>query len=298
MIFSLPLNKPLNLKRRKLVSEDPNWYMGEMLEVSNPLGQTGYGEVVGSPKLAREVAELHLALLETGFQLDFCHSEIPIAAMLESIDLEAATQFVRQGFTTLKFKVGRDCEKEAEQLQEIRAHLGPGIDIRLDANRAFSLEQAIGFGRKISGLRIAYFEEPLQDYRQIPEFFRATQIPVALDETLIECEEIPRLEGVSTYALKPFMMPDLASVLRCLSSAHQNKINLAVCSAFENPYSTNWLVLLAALWPGELLPAGLSTIRWYKGYECGPQNSSETARINLLRSQDQVRPLLKSTALI
>jgi hypothetical protein len=282
VITSLVLNNPLNLKRRSLASRDPNVYVAEFIEATNQQGQTGYGEVIRSRTLAAELAQLHLGLLESNRTLKFQHPKIPIAAMLETLDIPMAIGFVAQGFTTLKFKVGRDWEQEANALVQLRESIGPKIDIRLDANRAFSLEQAISFGKRIAHLKIAYFEEPLQDYRQIPDFYQATGIPVALDETLVECEQAPVFKGVSTYALKPFMMPDRMSIVRCLQTALEAKIDLAICSAFESPYSVNWLVVLAALWPDKLLPAGLSTVRWFKGEPFTPVRDSAEALKNLM----------------
>lgn len=261
--FALKLVKPLNLKRRILSSPDPTIYQSEFVGISNKQGQTGYGEIISSLKLAEELACLHLALLENGFDFKLVHERIPIAAMLESVDIVEAEELVTQGFETLKFKVGKNWELEAECLSEVRSKIGPQIDIRLDANRAFKFEDAVKFGKRIAGLRIAYFEEPLQDFREIPEFVQATGIPVALDETLLESES--ELEGVSTYALKPFLMPSLNHIFACIERAREREIDIAICSAFESPYSLNWLVLLAAMIPGRLLPAGLSTYRWFEG---------------------------------
>ncbi len=274
-LFSLKLKKPLNLKRRKLSSQDPYVYQSELIAVSNHCGQTGYGEVISSRELAEELARLHLALLEQGFEFKLPRDQIPIAAMMESIDITEAQELVAHGFTTLKFKVGKNWVLEAECLNEVRSKIGPEIDIRLDANRAFEFQEAVSFGKRIADIQIAYFEEPLREFKKIPEFVQATGIPVALDETLVE--GAPELEGVSTYALKPFLMPSLAHVFDCIQQAREREIDIAICSAFESPYSLNWLVLLAAITPGKLLPAGLSTYRWFEGQVTKPVLSVQAA---------------------
>ncbi|MEI6805932.1 MAG: enolase C-terminal domain-like protein [Myxococcaceae bacterium] len=257
--FSLKLIKPLNLRRRVLNSSDSMIYEGQFIRISE-----GYGELIKSQRLAEELAGLHLSIIENHFRFEPIHEQIPLAGMIESVDISEAQYLVSQGFKTLKFKVGKDWALEAENLQEVRYQIGPEIDIRLDANRAFNLEDAVLFGKRIENLRIAYFEEPLQNILEIPEFVQATRIPVALDESLLE-ENIPELEGISTYALKPFLMPDLQSIFACIELAQKREIDIAICSAFESPYSLNWLVLLAAMIPGKLLPAGLSTYRWFEG---------------------------------
>lgn len=281
--FSLKLTKPLKLKRRALTSPDPMVYQGEFVTISNNHGQTGYGELIKSQKLAQELACLHLSLIECQKK----SKQIPIAGMIESVDILEAQYLVAQGFRTLKFKVGKNWALEAECLQEVRQKIGPEIDIRLDANRAFKFEEAVQFGKRIANLKIAYFEEPLQDFLQIPKFVQATGIPVALDETLLE-EKIPELEGVSVYALKPFLMPNVQSIFDCMSLAQERKIDIAVCSAFESPYSLNWLVLLAAITPGKLLAAGLSTYRWFEGEPLRAVFSTQEAYESLSKTQTAV----------
>lgn len=259
--FSLKLKRPLHLKRRILNSPDPYSYQSELVAVSNQQGQTGYGEVVDSEILAQELALLHLALLEN--QIKIPHQKIPIAGMMDSVDILETQNLVSQGFKTLKFKVGKNWEQEAEYLSEIRSKIGHSIDIRLDANRAFDLPTAIQFGKRIVNLRISYFEEPLKNIFEIPEFVQATAISVALDETLIGGIFPPIIEGVSTYALKPFLMPNLESIFNCISIAKERDLDIAICSAFESGYGLSWLVLLAAFIQEKPIAAGLSTYRWF-----------------------------------
>ena len=264
-LFRLKLKSPLNLKRRVLTSSDPNYYQGELIAVSNMQGQTGYGEVVGSRKLAEELACLHLTLLETHFK--WPNIKIPVAAMLESIQIQEAQKLVAEGFQTLKFKIGPNWAQDAELLSEVRLKVGHHIDIRLDANQRFDLKTAVRFGKRVSKLGIAYFEEPLRNILEIPEFVQRTGIWVALDESLIPPFEQRGgegiLEGVSTYALKPFLMPDLESIFSCIQFARQHQIKIAICSAFESGYGLTWLAFLAALIQEQPMAAGLSTYRWF-----------------------------------
>lgn len=253
--FTLKLKRPLVLKRRQLNSPDPFLYQSELLATSK-----GYAEVITSRKLAREMADFEFP--------PFKHTRIPLAAMMDSLTPKTfleAQALVAEGFKTLKFKVGRNPALEAECLHEIRYLLGPQIEIRLDANRAFSLPEATAFGKRIAPIQIAYFEEPLRDIFETPRFFDACGISVALDESLVEWAEkkFPDIRGVSTYALKPFLMPNLASILACIQTAHDWGMDIAICSAFESGYSLSWLVLLAACCNDKPIAAGLSTYRWF-----------------------------------
>jgi o-succinylbenzoate synthase len=295
MILSLPLKKSLNVKRRTLTSVDPFIYCAEFVEASDQTGLTGYGEVIQSRNLAKELACLHLKLLENGFDIKPRHEKIPVAGMMDNLTPESITEaqdLVAHGFRTLKLKVGKNWAHEAEVLQEIRLQVGLGIDIRLDANRALKLSDAVQFGKRVADLRIAYFEEPLCEITQIPEFFQKTGISVALDETLLE--DVPILEGVSTYALKPFLMPNLNRVFECIQQAEDHGVDVAICSAFESPYSLNWLVLLAAMIQGKLLPAGLSTYRWFENQSLIAEFSVKSAIESLSLGKPTQNMLLAS----
>lgn len=223
-----------------------------------------FSEIVHHRKFAEDILHLDLNAIH------FKHDSIPIAVMFDSfLPLEKYSTIikylVKSGFKTFKFKIGNNLNLEERFLKDIRFLVGMEINIRLDANRALDLKDAIHFGKKIAHLKIEYFEEPLKNPLDIIFFYKATGIPVALDETLIEYahKNCPILEGVSTYAIKPFLMPDLKSVWRCFNQAKELGLKISVCSAFESGYSLSWLVLFAAMCNSEPVAAGLSTYRWF-----------------------------------
>ncbi|MES2504596.1 MAG: enolase C-terminal domain-like protein [Myxococcota bacterium] len=276
--FALKLKRPLNLKRRLLHSSDPYLYKGELVQ-----GRFGFGEVIDSRKLAQEIADFD----PSGFNVR--HDKIPIAGMIDFTGQKAvaeALNLTEQGFQTLKLKVGRSPELELETLREISQQIDSKIAIRLDANRQFSLSEAIDFAKQLGFLNIDYFEEPCQNPKDIPAFYAATSMPVALDESLVEwAGGVPELAGVKTYALKPFLMPDLASVFECIDTAQRRGIEVAICSAFESGYSLSWLALLASSCNQNPVAAGLSTYRWFEEDLIDPPFKAEDGWVNLLLHQ-------------
>ncbi|MBL4819118.1 MAG: mandelate racemase/muconate lactonizing enzyme family protein, partial [Deltaproteobacteria bacterium] len=193
--FSLRLKKPLALKRRPLRSNDPLVYASEIMSATDKC-RTGYGEVVYSEKLAQEMALLDLKSRQKGCSIPellgrkIYHEQVPIAWMYPTCHPgldpgSSAGPRVKPGVTAaLKFKITHNYVQEAEYLTDIQKAVGPNMPIRLDANQKLSLKEAINFGKRIAHLNIAYFEEPLKDPSQIPQFVQATGIPVALDESL------------------------------------------------------------------------------------------------------------------
>ncbi|KAL1871211.1 hypothetical protein Plec18167_007145 [Paecilomyces lecythidis] len=90
------------------------------------------------------------------------------------------------GFDMLKVKIGLlDVHADAERLRVIREHVGPDVDIMVDANHAYSASTAIQMGRLMAPYNIRFFEEPVvpedkEGYRRV----RADNpVPVAGGET-------------------------------------------------------------------------------------------------------------------
>ena len=87
-------------------------------------------------------------------------------------------------FKHIKIKVGQ--ENDLKILQKVRLTLGEDIDIRLDANRAWTPEEAVYKIQQFESLNISCIEEPLQEcfIDQLPELSRKINTPLMLDESV------------------------------------------------------------------------------------------------------------------
>lgn len=102
-------------------------------------------------------------------------------------------------YAALKVKVGRRADplEDAAALLAIRAAVGPGVRLRADANRAWSLEQAVAFARAVPAAVLEYVEEPTKDPADLAELYRRTALPLALDESVDQGERGEREGGSS-----------------------------------------------------------------------------------------------------
>jgi len=88
--------------------------------------------------------------------LDFPLSEEEAVALFKD--------FVRRGFTAVKVKVGHpDVERDLQRLRAVRECVGDAVEIAVDANEAWSCDEAV---RRIQyfeqhGIRLSYVEDPL-----------------------------------------------------------------------------------------------------------------------------------------
>jgi o-succinylbenzoate synthase len=86
------------------------------------------------------------------------------------------------GFRCVKAKVG--IGDDAGRLAAIRAVLGPEVAIRLDANGAWSVDEAAAGLRALESIGIELCEEPVRGLEQMRRLATAIpKVPLALDET-------------------------------------------------------------------------------------------------------------------
>jgi L-alanine-DL-glutamate epimerase-like enolase superfamily enzyme len=93
----------------------------------------------------------------------------------------------------VKLKVGTDTDLET--LRMARDHLGFEVDIRVDANSAWSPSEAIARLRQMEPYRISAVEQPVAkaDFTGLKRVQEAVQIPVIADESLCTEEDARRL---------------------------------------------------------------------------------------------------------
>ncbi|MDX6266853.1 MAG: hypothetical protein QOD70_1593 [Frankiales bacterium] len=91
------------------------------------------------------------------------------------------------GLGGVKIKIGKpDPGEDVERLSAVRSALGPGIDLMVDANQAFTSAEAIRRARLLEPLDLYWLEEPLpaDDIAGHVRLARATSIPVAVGESM------------------------------------------------------------------------------------------------------------------
>lgn len=178
---------------------------------------------------------------------------------------ENAGKMREAGYRAVKLKVGQGAlEKEVERVRTVRQVLGPGVGLRLDANKAWSLDEAAAFAQGIADVAVEYIEEPLLDPKRLPEFVDAYQVPVALDESLTDIP--PEALGAHAYAraviLKPTLLGGLIPTRRLAQRATALGMTPVFSAAFETSVGLQGLVALAAALSPDDIPVGLDTYRW------------------------------------
>ncbi|WP_299120372.1 o-succinylbenzoate synthase [uncultured Tenacibaculum sp.] len=175
---------------------------------------------------------------------------------------------LQQGFTTIKMKIGAiDFDTEIELLKSIRKEFSPKeIELRVDANGAFTPENALGKLERLSELEMHSIEQPIKQgqWQEMAKLCEKTPLAIALDEELIgvfskedkeKCIETIKPQYI---ILKPSLVGGFKGSEEWISIANKYKAGNWITSALESNIGLNAI----AQWTYTLnnaLPQGLGT---------------------------------------
>jgi len=101
-----------------------------------------------------------------------------------------------QGYKICKMKVGAvPLAEDMERIEAAIEVLGAGENLAVDVNGCFNLEQAVGFGKAIAPLGLAWYEEPGDplDYHLNAELIQTYDGPIATGENLFSHQDMNNL---------------------------------------------------------------------------------------------------------
>jgi o-succinylbenzoate synthase len=110
-----------------------------------------------------------------------------------------AERWAERGFETFKLKLGAG--DDVAQVRAVREAVGPTGRIRIDANGAWSVSEAIGVLRMIEPLEIELAEQPVGGLAEMAEVAAATSIPIAADESVTRGKDARQAAAAGACAI-------------------------------------------------------------------------------------------------
>lgn len=185
----------------------------------------------GLDSLAYQIEAHQAGKSLVGYLFSDISTNVPVNVLISLQDgdpIPKIKQHMAMGYQTIKCKVGLDTDRELYQLSKIRNHF-PDLTIRIDANQAWSLNQAIELTNKFQAFNIEYCEEPLarNTPAQLEELSQNTDLPIALDETIAQHAYWPNLLPFTQYLIiKPMVIGSFRKNIETkrLANTHNNKV--------------------------------------------------------------------------
>ncbi|RLI11525.1 dipeptide epimerase, partial [Candidatus Bathyarchaeota archaeon] len=99
---------------------------------------------------------------------------------------EDALKAVEAGFRAIKLKVGTGVDEDVERVRAVREAVGPDVELRVDANQAWSVQEAVRAVRELGRLDVAFVEQPVPagDLEGLAEVRRESPVPIMADEAV------------------------------------------------------------------------------------------------------------------
>jgi len=169
-----------------------------------------------------------------------------------------------QNYRAIKVKVGRNSlEEEIRLIHDIQKKIGKSASLRLDANRSWTIEEAITFTRNIDSSSIEYIEEPLKNYKLLEDLYQKTGLPIAVDESLIELSPkvLEKAKWINTIILKPAVLGSLKNTYHYISLGKKTGVKMVISDTFHSGIGLSFLIRLASTIPDDI-PMGFDTYNW------------------------------------
>ena len=192
---------------------------------------------------------------------------VPVNVTVPAVGPDRAYDIVAaSGCRTAKVKVaeqGQSLADDVDRVSAVRDALGADGSIRIDANGAWSVDDAVTaiprLDRAAGGLQ--YAEQPCRDVEELAAVRRRVAVPVAADESIRRAEDPLRVAALGAADVAVLKVQPLGGVHGCLRIAERIGLPVVVSSALETSVGIAAGVALAAALPELPYACGLATVR-------------------------------------
>ncbi|WP_223548566.1 o-succinylbenzoate synthase [Aestuariivivens sp. NBU2969] len=197
---------------------------------------------------------------------------IPINGLIwmgsEAFMKQQIKEKIEAGFTCIKMKIGAiDFQTELGLIKSIRKDFSPkDIEIRVDANGAFSIPEALEKLKFLSDHQLHSIEQPIEQgqWQEMAKLCEQTPLPIALDEELIGVFSVTKRQKLlqtinpQYIILKPSLIGGFQGSDLWIELAEQQNIGWWITSALESNVGLNAIAQYTYSKHSQL-PQGLGT---------------------------------------
>ncbi len=241
-----------------------------LVRVAHALGEDGTDNGGAPPQAhaAEEMARLDLTarradrpLGEPGAEAIAVNRTLPAGPPEEVA--AAALRGARAGYSCFKLKVG--LPDDAERVAAVRAAIGPWPALRLDANGAWSVEEAVATLPALAEHDIELVEQPCRTLPELAHVRRTLGVPVAADESVAsvaDVEAAARAEACDAVNVKLAAAGGFTAARETVRAAMAHGLEPYLSSTLDGPWGIAAALQLAAS-EDVSLACGLATLELF-----------------------------------
>ena len=175
----------------------------------------------------------------------------------------SAAAAVEAGHATVKVKVGtHGIHGDVDRVSAVRSRIGPDVRLRLDANGAWGVGEALRHLDRLAAFDIEFVEEPVAGLDDLAEVRLSSPIPTAVDESARTVDDVSRaveMGAADLVVLKPSAIGGPLEAARAAAIVRSAGLDVVVTSLMEGSVGIRAAAHLASA-IGALDPApGLAT---------------------------------------
>ena len=217
--------------------------------------------------LQAQRADMRIADLLSSDVRDSIPVNATVGQAVDTLAIEAARDAVSHGFRTVKLKIaiGDSLQSEVDRVAAVRAAIGPETRLRLDANGAWTVPQAIEMINALARFDIELIEQPVApaDRVGLAKVRHEVGVPIAADEAVLGLESARRVidaGAADVLVVKPMACGGLHAGRRIIELAHASGLRCIVTSSLECGIGVAASLHVAATLPFDSPACGLATL--------------------------------------
>lgn len=222
---------------------------------------------------------------------------IPVNATVPAVPAaEVAAVLARfAGCQTAKVKVaesGQLLQDDLERVAAVRETMGAAAKIRIDANGAWSLEEARQALSALSQYQLEYVEQPcatIEELAQLRQWAKPRGIKIAADESIRKASDplaVARAQAADLIVVK---VQPLGGITRAAEIIKASGLPAVVSSAIESSVGISMGLALAARIPELDYACGLGTVSLLEADICEPVLAPDNGELAVRRSAPDAR---------
>jgi O-succinylbenzoate synthase len=192
---------------------------------------------------------------------------VPVNCTVPAVGPSRAAEIVRaSGCGTAKVKVAEPGQRLADDLarvEAVRDAIGPDGRVRIDANGAWSVDEAVRNLKELDRFGLEYVEQPCASVHELAAVRRRSDVPVAADESIRRAEDPLLVRDLEAADIAVLKVQPIGGVRACLEIAEQIGLPVVVSSALETSIGIAAGVALAAALPELPYACGLATVSMF-----------------------------------